>query len=410
MFFQDDLTGYPNRKIHKSGEMSKDGARRTQKIWECAQDSRWIVDQSAPKMGNSRPFYRRPTRQNQRHQSYKFWLVVTSLLVIGYFITLFFGPSTLRASSQKEAFVFTNSTIIKDEIQLAPVAARPSSTAKTPEVELASLPGRIFLMGDGKDGLKDARPHKVILRPFKIAKYEVSFKLWESVRVWGLGNGYADLPAGNGKAPTHPVYGISWVDAVKWCNALSEKEGLTPCYYTETSKQVIARKGIVDIGNQHVKWEADGYRLPTEAEWEFSARGGLSDKRFPWGDEITHELANYHGSSLIEYDKSKHQGTATALMSGTPYTAAVGSFRPNGFGLYDMAGNVSEWCWDFYEPDYGTPASLLENPHGPDKGQNCIIRGGSWRHTGAEARCANRFCQPGDLSASYIGFRIVRRS
>ena len=409
MFFQDDIFGYPIRNNHKSGGLSKEDVRRFQRQSECAIDSPWIVDQPEPKMDCARPFYRRPSKRNQRQRRGKNWLVAACFIVIGYFIGRISWSSLIQDGLQKAAPLLTTSKVTV-EIKLAPIAARSSSTTRAAEVELVSVPGWIFIMGDGKDGLNDARPHKVILLPFKIAQHEVSLKLWENVRVWGLGNGYSDLPVGNGKAHNHPVYGISWGDAVKWCNALSEKEGLTPCYYAENIKLVVARKGMVDIGNKHVNWAADGYRLPTEAEWEFSARGGLSDKRFPWGDEITHEQANYHGSSLFEYDKSNHKGTATALVSSTPYTAAVGSFRPNGFGLYDMAGNVAEWCWDFFDPSYGASASLLDNPHGPDKGENCVIRGGSWRHTAAEARCANRFFQPGNVPAPYIGFRIVRRS
>ena len=202
-------------------------------------------------------------------------------------------------------------------------------------------------MGDPLGELKDARSHQVTLAPFMMAKHETTLGLWDSVMLWGRDHGYPDLPAGNGKAHNHPVYGISWGDAVKWCNALSEKEDLTPCYYNETTRQNVARKGRVDIGNKHVNWEANSYRLPTEAEWEFAARGGLADKRFPWSNEITHEHANYHGSPLIEYDKSQREGTDAALMSSKPYTAVIGSFLPNGFGLHDMAGNVSEWCWDF---------------------------------------------------------------
>lgn len=290
------------------------------------------------------------------------------------------------------------------------MTAKPRAAAPVvkPETQYVTLKGGTYSMGDPMDDLKDARTHQVKLAPFAIARYEVTLELWDSVMLWGRDHGYSDLPAGSGKAHNHPVYGISWADAVKWCNALSEKEGLTPCYYTGTGRQNVARKGMVDIGNQQVNWEAKGYRLPTEAEWEFAARGGLSGKRFPCGNEITQEQANYHGSTRIEYDKCQREGTAAALMSSKPYTAVIGSFPPNEFGLHDMAGNVSEWCWDFYDPEYGSPVPLINNPHGPDKGKNCVVRGGSWRHTAAEARCASRFNLPGDVPAAYVGFRVVR--
>ena len=353
--------------------------------------------------GNERPFYERPSQRNRRTQPFKKWLVTAGILlaaILGYFIGLYHRLPASHPPLPGKALASLKET------QPAPIPA--PTPAPIAEPELVTLKGGSYSMGDHMAELNDARAHQVSLSPFMMARHEVTLELWESVMLWGHEHGYPDLPDGNGKAHNHPVYGISWGDAIKWCNARSEKEGLKPCYYSETIKKSVARKGRVDIGNQHVNWKGNGYRLPTEAEWEFAARGGLIDKRFPWGNEIILEQANYHGSTLIEYDKCRHEGTAAALKSSTPYTAAVGSFQANGFGLYDMAGNVAEWCWDFYDPSYGTTMQPLENPHGPDKGKNCIVRGGSWRHTAAEARCASRFSVPGELNATYIGFRVAR--
>lgn len=337
---------------------------------------------------SERHFYQRPARANLRIRPVQRKLVAAALVIAatgGYFLG---ARSTVKSMRGDD-----------------PGAVYQTGAA----VELIKLKGGDFVMGDPLDGQIDARQHRVSLATFMMARHEVTLEQWDKIMLWGRDHGYPDIPAGNGKAYNHPVYGMTWGDAVKWCNAFSEKDGLTPCYYTETTHQKVLRQGLADIGNQHVNWKANGYRLPTEAEWEFAARGGLAGKRFPSGDNISHQHANYHGSKYISYDHCQREGSPSALMSSPPYTAAVGSFLPNDFGLYDMAGNQAEWCWDFYDSDYGSRVQVENNPRGPDGGKDCVVRGGSWRHTAEQARCASRLSIPGDHTASYVGFRVMRR-
>jgi formylglycine-generating enzyme required for sulfatase activity len=247
----------------------------------------------------------------------------------------------------------------------------------------------------------------VTLDAFYMGKYEVTKAEWDEVRTWGLSNGYTDLAAGSGKASNHPVQSITWYMMVKWCNARSQKEGLTPAYYTNDAQTTIYKTGSVNVTNAQVKWSASGYRLPTEAEWEKAARGGLSGKRFPWGDTISHSQANYYASSGFSYDSSGsvnnyHPTYATGSM---PYTSPVGAFAANGYGLFDMTGNVFEWCWDWY----GTYASGSQtNPRGTTSGTLRVCRGGSWGGNAVNSRVAGRYSNNPTDSNRLIGFRVLR--
>ena len=263
-------------------------------------------------------------------------------------------------------------------------------------------------MGDSLDGLSDAPTRTVTLDAFYMGKYEVTKAEWDEVRTWGLSNGYTDLAAGSGKASNHPVQSITWYDMVKWCNARSQKEGLTPAYYTNDAQTTIYKTGSVNVTNAQVKWSASGYRLPTEAEWEKAARGGLSGKRFPWGDTISHSQANYYAASGYSYyDSSSGNNYHPTYATGSiPYTSPVGAFAANDYGLYDMAGNVWEWCWDWY----GTYAAGSQtNPRGTTSGSNRVCRGGSWYYYVAySSRVALRYGNDPALTNGLIGFRVLR--
>ncbi len=290
---------------------------------------------------------------------------------------------------------------------------RPSSQLRFKVVaddlrgSLVYIPAGLFTMGrtSGESG-SSAPPVSVTVSQFSMGKYEVTKAEWDEVRTWAVNNGYTDLASGNGKANNHPVQDVSWWDVVKWCNARSQKEGFTPCYTLSGS---VMKTGTTA---PDLNWAANGYRLPTEAEWEKAARGGVSGKRFPWGtNTISHSQANYQASSSFSYDASGSVNNyhPTYATGSKPYTSPVGIFAANGYGLYDMAGNVFEWCWDWYgESTYVNNAT---DPRGPDSGTDRVYRGGCWSGYGVVEYCraSGRSYYSPSNSDQRTGFRVVRR-
>jgi len=229
----------------------------------------------------------------------------------------------------------------------------------------------------------------VYVPSFYIGRTEVTYAQWQEVYNWAIVNDYSFDNAGLGKGANHPVHSVSWYDVVKWCNAASERAGRSPVYRTGDGS--VYRTGqispAINTGNS-------GYRLPSSAEWEKAARGGLTGRRFPWGDTISHNKANYMANgSRFFYDTSSFTSYTSHPDyddGGYPYSSPVGSFSANGYGLYDVAGNMWEWCND--------------SSWGSDR----VLRGGSWSNIAIYCRVAFRYGYSPSRSLYYFGFRLAR--
>ena len=284
------------------------------------------------------------------------------------------------------------------------VVAESTTTAPA---GMVLIPAGSFQMGDS---FREGDPNELPVRPvfvsaFYLDRSEVSKALWDEVKLWSGKNGYSYDHTGSGQAPNHPVQEVNWYDCVKWCNARSVKEGRVPAYYTDAALTLVYKTGRTA---PFVNWAA-GYRLPTEAEWEKAARGGAAGRRFSWSDTdtISHERANYQSDSkFYPYDISPTQGHHPAYSGGgSPYTAPVDAFSANGYGVFNMTGNVKEWCWDF---GGAYLAGSETDPRGPATGTSRVRRDGTWASAPNQCRVAIRElgAPPGNWSSS-VGFRTA---
>ena len=232
-------------------------------------------------------------------------------------------------------------------------------------IEMVLLPGGDFMMGE------PGRGHKIVLSPFYIDKYEVTQEMFRKL----------ELPnPSHFKGDRNPVEMVAWVNAAVYCNERSLEEGLVRCYNEDTWE---------------CNFEANGYRLLTEAEWEYAARSGTGTKYY-FGTEQKN-LKNY-----TIYNKNSSGKTAVA-----------GSRKPNPWGLYDMYGNVAEWCNDIYAADY-YKSSPSSDPRGPEKGKERVLRGGSWNDPeesfGSAMRAMDGSINDACILRDTIGFRCVRKA
>jgi formylglycine-generating enzyme required for sulfatase activity len=260
-----------------------------------------------------------------------------------------------------------------------------SAFGQTVPDNFVRINGGTFQMGsdNGKDNEKPV--HTVTITGFYMGKYEVTQKEWYDVmgttvrqqrdkadKSWSI----------YGEGDNYPMYYVRWLEAVEYCNKRSQKEGLTPAY---------------TISGTNVTWNrnANGYRLPTEAEWEYACRAGTVSP-FSTGNNITTNQANYNGNNPYNNNAKGEYRQKT-----TP----IGSFQANPWGLYDMHGNVWEWCWDWYG-SYSSTAQT--DPAGASSGSSRVRRGGGWLGSAGSVRSANRGYYDPDDRNDDIGFRLAR--
>ncbi len=239
-------------------------------------------------------------------------------------------------------------------------------TSKPPPQGMVFVKGGNYMMGSN-DGDGDEKPiHEVTVSSFWIGKYQVTQKEWMEVMGSNPSRWSGDQL---------PVENVSWYDAVEYCNKRSIQDGLTPCYSGSGSNIIC-------------NWSANGYRLPTEAEWEFAARGGLKSKGYKYsGSDDLNAVAWYTGNSGQR-------------------TQEVGTKNPNELGIFDISGNVWEHCWDWYDSSY-YGKSPNSDPKGAGSGTYRVLRGWSWNNNENYCRTSNRGSYP-DSRYGSNGFRVSR--
>lgn len=242
-------------------------------------------------------------------------------------------------------------------------------------VKMVEVAGGTFTIGSNSSEFKDENPpHEVTVSSFEISQYEIKF---DNYSIFCKEKDKFE-PSGTNQ---FPVSNVAWDDAVQFCNWLSEKKGLTPAYKIEMAGSKI--KTVT------CDFSADGYRLPTEAEWEYAARGGKRSKGYIYsGSNDATNVAWF----VENYEDEDHK---------------PGEKYPNELGIYDMTGNVAEWCWDTYDAGYFA-SSPKENPAGNGQNGDKVVKGGSKKNKLPEIEISRRNKLPQTKRSEFVGFRIVR--
>ncbi|MBL7805771.1 MAG: SUMF1/EgtB/PvdO family nonheme iron enzyme [Saprospiraceae bacterium] len=268
---------------------------------------------------------------------------------------------------------------------------------------MALIPGGTFQMGDvmGDQIQSDETVHTVTVDTFYLSKTELTFDEYD---VFCSATGRKkpfDYDWGRGRLP---VVNVDWYDAVEYCNWLSAQENLPPVYTIDKTRQDPNNQNRNDTKKWIVTadWSAKGYRLPTEAEWEYAAREGGKKVRFGNGRDVI-DPAEINFDARVDYKKSFSIAGECRLQN-----VPVDHLGANSLGLRHMSGNVWEWCWDWYDGAYYSQSDGARNPSGPGAGNYRVCRGGSWSYRPEYCRASGRFYDLANIVYAYLGFRVAR--